>query len=55
MLFEQISLFSCLLLLTARLLQRQSVYLLLLGYLNSSLSKVFLREKDILNLVVHCY
>lgn len=47
MLFEQLSLFSCLLLLTARLLQRQSVYLLLLVYLNSALSEVFLLKKQI--------
>ncbi len=45
MLFEQLSLFSRLLLLTARILQSQSVDLLLLVYLNSSLFKVFLLRK----------
>lgn len=55
MLFEQLSVFSCFLLLTATVLQRQSVYLLLLVYLNSSLSKVFLLKKDIFDLVLDCY
>ena len=47
MLFEQLSLFSCFLLLTATILRSQSVDLLLLVYLNSSLSKVFLLKKAI--------
>ncbi len=47
MLFEQLSVFSLLLLLTATLLQSQSVNLLLLVYLNSSLFKVFLLKKTI--------
>lgn len=45
MLIEQLSVFACLLLLTAIFLQRQSVFLLLLGYLNSSLFKVVLLKK----------
>ena len=47
MLFEQLSLFSRFLLLTATILRSQSVDLLLLVYLNSSLPKVLLLKKTI--------
>lgn len=46
MLFEQLSLFSRLLLLTATLLRSQSVDLLLIIYSNSSSFQVFLLKKD---------
>lgn len=53
MLIEQLSVFACLLLLTAIFLQRQSVFLLLLGYLNSSFFKVILLKKGYFSLDIN--